>query len=433
MGEILEEAKELRSYTIAVRRHLHENPELTSREFETVAFIVRELEHEQIGFWNIPDGGVLAWLDGDGEGQSVLLRADCDALPVAESERNTRYPKACVSKRPGISHACGHDAHTAMLLTAVKILKERRKQLHGRVYFLFERGEEGGNCIYYVMKEIQRRKLSIDACYGLHTDTGIPVGKFAGRAGTVNSGNVNFEIRLIGKNGHGSRPDLANNPIDCFLTLGSAMKDLRMKYVSPDSPLTYTIGKVQSGEKRNIIPESLTFLGTVRFHERSAGLSFKEKLRQLVEDISRAYGCKAEFVEFSGPSFPVYNEPETTAIGMEAAGELVGRENILETQVGMGSESFATLAAFYPSSFFRVGVRNEEKGITASAHQPDFDLDEEGLPYGAALYAQLAIRFLERKREFPKGFAEFEGDADDFLRETHRPVPERYDSKQKGT
>lgn len=427
MGELLEEARQLFSYTVTVRRHLHENPELTSKEFETVKYIIGELQREQIPYQNIPDGGILAWLDGEKDGQAVLLRADCDALPILESEKNVLYPKVCVSKRPGIAHACGHDAHVAMLLTAVRILKKRRAQIEGRIYFLFERGEEGGNCIYYVMKEIQRQGLSIDACYGLHTDTGIPVGKFAGRTGTTNSGNVNFEIQLIGKNGHGSRPDRANNPIDCFLTLGNALKDLRMKYVSPDSPITYTIGKVQSGEKRNIVPESLTFLGTVRFHERSAGLRFKEKMKDMIEDISHAYDCTARFVEFTGPSFPVYNEPETTAVGIEAAALLVGPENVTKTQVGMGSESFATLAAFYPSSFMRVGVRNEEKGITASGHRPDFDLDEEGMIYGSALYAQLGLLYLSRKRRAPEGFVPFEGSIDDFLAETHRPVPKRYD------
>lgn len=424
---LLEEAKRLYSYSLRIRRHLHEHPELTSREFQTIAYIIKELKAENVPCINIPDGGVLAWLDGADEGQSVLLRADCDALPIQESENNARYKKTCVSKVPGVAHACGHDAHTAMLLSAVKLLKEKTGRFGGRIYFLFERGEEGGNCIYYVMKEIQKEGIAIDACYGLHTDTSLPVGTVGLRNGTVNSGNVNFEIRLNGTKGHGSRPDKANNPIDCFLAIGNAFKDLRMKHISPDSPITYNIGSIHSGEKRNIIPDSLTFLGTVRFHERKSGLVFKEKMRQVIEGISQVYDCTAEFVEFTGPSFPVYNEPVSSAIAKDGAEKIVGGDHVVEVPVSMGSESFSALSAFYPSSFLRLGVGNEEKGITASAHQPDFDIDEEGLCYGTALYCSVALTYLSRKREVPVGFKVFEGDIDDFRKAAGRPVPERYD------
>ncbi len=427
MSDWLKEARELYPYTKTVRRLLHENPELTSREFKTVAFIRKELEKEEIPYENIPDGGVLAWLDGTKSGQTVLLRADCDALPIQESPMNAAFPKEYVSKNPGVMHACGHDAHTAMLLTAVRILKKNRDFINGRVCFLFERGEEGGNCIYYVLKWLEEKKWKIDACYGIHTDPSLATGTYGVRSGCANSGNVNFEIVLRGKTGHGSRPDLANNPIDCFLAVGNALKDLRMKYISPDTSLTYNIGSVKSGEKRNIVPETLAFLGTVRFHDREAGHIFKENMERVIRDVSHAYGCEPEFKEFTGPSFPVYNEPDMAAIGKAAAEELVGKENVKDVPINMGSESFSSLSAFYPSAFFRLGIRNEEKGITVSGHQPEFDLDEEAMPYGAALYAGIAVRWLSKYREKPDGFDAFSGNADDFLKAACRPVPHRYD------
>ena len=461
MSDWLREAKELFSYTKSVRRLLHENPELTSREFKTVAFIRKELEKEEIPYENIPDGGVLAWLDGtknqldgtenqlddkevhgkesghisaqqsigDESYQTVLLRADCDALPIQESRMNAAFPKECVSKNSGVMHACGHDAHTAMLLTAVRLLKKSRNTFTGRICFLFERGEEGGNCIYYVLKWLEENNWKIDACYGLHTDPSLNTGTYGVRSGCANSGNVNFEIKLIGKSGHGSRPDLSNNPIDCFLAIGNALKDLRMKYISPDTSLTYNIGSVKSGEKRNIVPETLTFLGTVRFHDRNAGYEFKKNMERMILDISHAYGCDVEFVEFTGPSFPVYNEHQTVEIGKEAAIQLVGSENVKNVPINMGSESFSSLSAFYPSAFFRVGIRNEEKGITVSGHQPEFDIDEESMLYGAAFYAALAIKWLSRYREKPEEFEPFIGNADDFLRAACRPVPQRYDGE----
>lgn len=452
MSDWLKEAKELLPYTRSVRRLLHENPELTSREFKTVAFIRKELEKEEIPYENIPDGGVLAWLDGtknqlNGTGlvveepgrisdqpsnenepyQTVLLRADCDALPIQESPKNAAFPKECVSRNPGVMHACGHDAHTAILLTAVRMLKKSRGAFNGRICFLFERGEEGGNCIYYVLKWIEEKNWKIDACYGLHTDPSLPTGTYGIRDGCANSGNVNFEVKLTGKTGHGSRPDLANNPIDCFLAIGNSLKDLRMKYISPDTSLTYNIGSVKSGEKRNIVPETLTFLGTVRFHDRNAGYEFKKNMERMIVDISHAYGCEAEFIEFTGPSFPVYNEPQTVEIGKEAATQLVGSENIKNVPINMGSESFSSLSAFYPSAFFRLGIRNEEKGITVSGHQPEFDVDEEAMPYGTALYAAVAVDWLSKYREKPKEFEPFRGNSDDFLKAACRPVPHRHD------
>ena len=150
-------------------------------------------------------------------------------------------------------------------------------------------------------------------------------------------------------------------------------------------------------------------------------------MSQTIEGISQVYDCTAEFVEFTGPSFPVYNEPVNSAIAKEAAENVVAQDHVVEVSVGMGSESFSTLSAFYPSSFLRIGVGNEEKGITASAHQSDFDIDEEGLPYGTALYCSLALTYLSKKRDVPADFQAFEGDIDDFRKAANRPVPKRYD------
>ena len=448
MTALIDAAKALAPYTVKIRRQLHEHPELTSREFNTVKLIRAELEAAGIAYHNIPDGGVLGWLDGakDGtvavvpgnhpvapqaRGQAVLLRADCDALPIQESEYNAKQKKLCVSQVPGVAHACGHDSHVAMLLTAAKLLKAREKDFSGRVYFLFERGEEGGNCIYYVMRYLQMEHVRVDAAYALHSDVHYPAGFLAGQKGPANSGNINFEIRLHGKDGHGSRPDLANNPIDCFLAIATALKDIRMRHIDPSKPIILNIGAVHAGTKRNIIAEELTLLGTSRFHHRESGRVMKAEMRKIIDNIAAAYDCAPDYVEFTGPSFPLYNEPETTELGMEALRALVGKERFIENrEVGMGSESFATVAAYIPSSFFRVGMRNEEMGITVGGHQAKHDLDEAGFPYGAAAYAALALNYLAQPRAYPAGFTPFEGTADDFLKETGRPVPKRYDAPE---
>ncbi len=425
MLDILKESKEMLDYAIKVRRHLHVNAEPTAHEFETVKYIMSELDAMGIPYENVPDGGVLGYIQGPREGKTVLLRADCDALGMKESPNNAKGPKVCVSKNDNAAHMCGHDSHVAMLLSAAKILSDNKKQLQGRVILLFERGEEGGNCIYYVMKHIQEKGIKIDSCWGNHIAANLPVGIVCIQGGPVNAGNVNFEVVLTGKGGHGSHPDKSNNPVDCFVAIMNGIKDIRMKYIHPASPLTYTIGMVQSGTKRNVIPETLTFAGTCRFHSAESGRLFKQKLKQVIELNSELYECKVEFKNFTGPSIPTVNNDKCAQIGIEAVEKVLGSASIVRQETSMGSESFSTLAAFYPSIMANVGAGNEEKGMTIGAHNPGFDIDESGMPYGIILYVAYAIAFLKQDDKIP--FTPFNGDEDDLLAFMDRPVPPRFD------
>ncbi|MBR4875295.1 MAG: M20/M25/M40 family metallo-hydrolase [Clostridia bacterium] len=192
--DILKESLALAEYTTAIRRHLHENPELSGREFNTIKLICSELDQIGIDYVNIPDGGVLATIDGPVPGKTVLLRADCDALPIQELPENAKQPKVCVSKVPGVAHMCGHDGHTAMLLSAAKILKANQDQIKGRVYLLFERGEEGSGNIYWVFKYFEEHGIKIDASFAEHTDTGLTPGHVACQAGPAHAGAVGYQI-----------------------------------------------------------------------------------------------------------------------------------------------------------------------------------------------------------------------------------------------
>lgn len=429
--EIVRRSGEILDYAVEMRRHFHRHPEPTSREFETVRFLCGQLDRMGISYVNIPDGGILAEIPGKRPEDSetaphVLLRADCDALTMEESPENGRGPRCCLSANSGVAHMCGHDGHMAMLLGAAKLLAEMVPgNMNGTVYLLFERGEEGGNCIYYVMKYIQARKIRIDSCYAIHVDPDLPSGTFWIREGASHAGNVNFEIGLTGKGGHGSRPDLSNSPIDCFVSIMNQLKDVRMKYISPADLLTVNIGSVQCGQKRNIVPEYLEFKGTARFYSQEAGGIFKEKLDAIVKSNAVLYGCRPEYKVFSGPSLPLINNGEAAAIAAEAVTELFGPECLTEGKLGLGSESFSTLAAYYPSVMARLGVRNETLGAVADLHNPHFDLDEEALKYGIASHAAYALSYLERCPCIP--FEPFKGTADDLLKLMNRPVPKRYD------
>lgn len=427
MLDILKESKAMFEYAVRVRRHLHTYPEPTSREFNTVEFIMSELDKLGIYYENIPDGGVLGYIDGSLKGKTVLLRADCDALSMQESPYNARAPKVCVSKVDGVAHMCGHDSHVAMLLAAAKILNENKDKLHGRVILLFERGEEGGYCVYYILKYIQEKNIKIDSCWTNHIDTGLDVGQVDISDGPVSAGSFNYDITLTGKGGHGSRPDLSNNPIDCFAAILYGIKDLRMKYIHPGSPLTNTIGLVQSGTKRNVIPETLAFAGTCRFHDPKMGVIFKEKFLRVIEHNAELYDCKVEFNRFVGPSRSVINNAQCVAVGRAAVGVVLGADSIhVQDETSMGSDSsFATMSCYYPVVAAKVGGRNSEKGMTVGGHNPSFEFDEEGMPYGTAMYVAYAIAFLERKEKID--FTPYEGSIDDYITLINRPMPKRYD------
>lgn len=427
MLNMLGETKRLINESVSYRRYIHENAELAGREFDTINYICSQLERMGVEYVNIPDGGVLAIINGSNDGKTILLRADCDALPIQESSKNGGgKEKYSISTRDGAAHMCGHDAHTAMLLTAVSVLNKHRDEIKGKVVALFERGEEGGKCIYYVLKYIHETNFHIDVCWGLHVDVSRPTGIVSTGPGPRSAGNVAFEVQLTGKGGHGSRPDMSVNPIDCFVAIINAIKEIRMKMISPIEPLTYNIGLVDGGSKRNIIPEKLFFAGTCRFYNPDIGRKFKERVREVVTTLALVYRCEAKFTALYGPSLPLINNEEMARTSKEAIIKYLGKEVYMPFDApGMGSESFSFLAAYYPSAMGNVGCRNEEKGITANAHDPHFEVDEDCLPYGAATYVAVALEYLNEGIEIP--FTPFDGNADDLMVYIDRPVPPRYD------
>ena len=392
--DILKESLALAEYTTAIRRHLHENPELSGREFNTVKLICSELEQIGIDYVNIPDGGVLATIDGPVPGKTVLLRADCDALPIEELPHNPKQPKVCVSKVPGVSHMCGHDSHTAMLLTAAKILKANQDQIKGRVYLLFERGEEGGGNIYWIFKYFEEQGVKIDASFAGHTDVSLTPGYIGCQGGPSYAGALGYQIKITGKGGHGSRPDMSINPIDCFVSIYECIKSIRMNYVEPTVIMTNSMGMVKAGAAGNVIPQELTFGGTCRFYDAAAGNIFKTKLVEICEAQAALFDCKVEFEKLTGPTLPVINNNKLAAIGAKAIRAALGDEAVKVLPLNMGSESYSYFSTYYPSVMMAIGIGNPEKGMTIIQHNPGFDLDEDGMPYGAAAYVAAGLGFL---------------------------------------
>ena len=423
--DLLNKCREEMEYAVAVRRHLHENPEPAAYELQTVRFILDELEKCGIEAVNIPDGGVLGFIRGALPGKTVMLRADCDALKMTEAPDNGVAPKACVSKIPGVAHCCGHDLHTAMLLTAAKVLAEKRDDIKGTVILMFERGEEGGGNIYYIHKYLQEQGIRVDACFAQHNDPLLPVGKVAISPGPRFAGSFKFQVKLTGKGGHGSRPDLGINPIDCFLAIATQFKDLRMRMIAPDTLFTASINMVNAGTAHNIIPDTLPFGGTVRTYDFQAGVRFREKFKEIIEKNCQIFDCGCEFLAWKGPIFPVINQDEAGRFAKAATIAAIGAECVVDTTPDMASESFGITSAFYPSAMAAIGACNAAEGKNHPLHSPLYDPDEEALVYGSAYYAACVLGFADADISFQ--FEPFEEGLDALFALTTRPIPKHLD------
>lgn len=386
---------------IADRRHLHEHPELSGQETETVAYITRALEELGMSIHVIPNGGVIGVLNERAEGPCVLLRADCDALPIQESEANLTERRCCISKNPGVMHACGHDAHTAMLLAAARALAAIKENVPGSVLFVFERGEEtGGKGFLENLLPYIEEHFDVGACYGAHVRWDIPAGKIAVMDGAVMAGAFGFDVNIHGRGGHGSRPDLAVSPIDCFCAIHQQASALRMRAVEPDQVLTYSLGVVSAGEQGNTIPDTLRFAGTVRtFDTAVSGERFARELRRIIDSTCEAHGCTAEYVHFSKPLYETRNHAQLTARTRQAIVQNVGMLSLASCTPWMASESFSAYLKLWPGVLAFVGIRNEKTGCGANHHTPQFDLDENAMRNGAAAACAFALDFLENRPE----------------------------------
>lgn len=395
--KIIEEARQSSEECIALRRLLHRYPELSSHEEKTISLIKSELEANQIPYEEIQHGGLIGWIQGKNTGKSVLLRADIDALPMQESPCNPKgIAKSCISEVEGVQHACGHDGHTAMLLTAAKLLQTHADELDGTVYLCFERGEEATMNVYHIMKWLEKNKIKPDRCFGIHTSPFYQPGSMMIQAGPLMAGMFSFHVRIEGKGGHGSRPDLCNNPIDCYSAMSQAIASLRMRYISPFEPLTYSIGLLQSGTKSNILPDVCLFKGTVRFYNRQVGLEFQAKLRHVIDHIAQAYDCVATFDKLNAPGFPLSNDEACATLAKQACREIFEEELVIDGQPWMGTDSFPFYLQRMPGVYAFLSTNNPEKGIVADVHHTQHDLDESVLYRGVAAHVACAIAFLKQ-------------------------------------
>ncbi|MDE0181112.1 MAG: M20 family metallopeptidase [Caldilineaceae bacterium] len=377
------------------RRTIHRYPELTFDEHRTAGYVNKEMQDLGIETQTeVAKTGVVGHIRG-GHGPLVGLRADMDALPIQE-ENGSEFD----STRPGLMHACGHDAHTAMLMGAAALLKQVADEgrLPGSVRLLFQPSEEasddegksGG------MRMVEEGALEgIDAVFGVHVDPTRDLGVIATRPGPLMASADEFEITVQGAGGHAARPQAANDPIVLAAHAVHAIHHIVSRRLDPLEPGVVTIGQIHGGTVNNVIPDSVYLNGTIR--------SFTPDARRLLqEELRRACGV----VEALGGSFeltikegypPTVLDPEATRIAMEAAVEFLGEENVPEGSMVMAAEDFAYMAQAAPGSFLRLGTHNPDWPQRYYVHTSTFRIDEDALPVGAAALAAAAVKWMGAK------------------------------------
>lgn len=378
---------------VEVRRYLHQNPELSFKEYQTSGYIKKQLL--QIGVADIvsvAETGLLATISGEAQGKTMLLRADMDALPIQETN-SVSY----VSKNPGVMHACGHDVHSASLLLCAKILHEMRSEFKGTVKLLFQPGEEvmpGGASL--VMKEEVYQDLGVVPHLGQHVQPNLPIGKVGFCSGKFMASMDELFLKVVGKGGHGAMPETTIDPVLIASHIIVAAQQVVSRMASPKTPSVLSFGKVNANGAINIIPDEVTIEGTFRTMDKAWRKVALERLRHLAQSIAEGMGGSCELHINHGYPDLDNNVPLTEEMKSHAI-SYMGQENVVALDQWMAAEDFAYYAEKNPACFYLLGVGNETKGITSGLHTSTFNIDESALEIGGGLMAWLSLNHLNQK------------------------------------
>jgi amidohydrolase len=390
MSDFLSDAQALFKYTQSMRRDFHTHPELGFQEVRTAGIIAKELTalglevHTGIGIT-----GVVALLEGAKPGPVVLVRADMDALPIREE---TGAPYA--SQNHNVMHACGHDSHTAVLLTVSKMLYAHRSKLSGTVKFMFQPAEEGMGGAERMIEDGVLENPKVDVALALHVWNEKPVGWIGITGGPVMAGAEIFKIKVCGKGGHGALPHLAVDPILAAAQIVSALQGIVARNIAPLQKAVVSVCTIHGGELFNVIPPAVEMTGTIRTFEPAVRTRVLERFEKTVHSIAEGMGCQAE-IEQQSLTPATINHPETAARVQAIARRLFSEVDLDTNYITMGSEDFAYVQEKVPGCFIFIGSSNPEKGLDAGHHHPRFDIDEAALPRGVALLAATITDYLK--------------------------------------
>ena len=384
-------AKDYAAEVVANRRYLHINPELSFQEYNTAKFVAQKLK--DIGLnpqEGIANTGVVAIIEGRNPSSKVIgLRADMDALPIFE-KNDVPYK----SQNEGVMHACGHDAHTSSLLGTAKILHQLREDFEGTIKLIFQPAEEkapGGASI--MIKEGVLENPSLTSMLGQHVAPNIPVGKIGFREGMYMASTDEIYMTIKGKGGHGAMPDQLIDPVLIASHVIVSLQQIISRNRKPANPSVLSFGRFIADGVTNVIPNEVTIQGTFRCMDEEWREDGLRRMKKMAEGITEAMGGVCEFEIVKGYPF-LKNHPELTRRIKAEATTFMGQENVIDLDLWMAGEDFAFYSQVVDSCFYRLGTRNEARGIISGVHTPTFDIDEAALEIGPGLMSWLAIREL---------------------------------------
>jgi len=375
---------------VSFRRHLHANPELSFKEFETSAFIQAKLTEWGIPFTSMAGTGVVGLITGDLPSAEVIaLRGDIDALPIIEAN-----DKPYVSKNHGVMHACGHDVHTSSLLGAAYILNNLKAEFGGTIKLIFQPGEEilpGGASVMIAEGVLENPKPQ--HIIGQHVMPMIDAGKVGFRSGIYMASADELYVTVYGKGGHGAQPQQNIDPVLITAHILVALQQIVSRNADPRLPSVLSFGKVIANGATNIIPNEVKIEGTFRTLNEEWRAEAKRLMKKMAEGIAESMGGSCDFDIHHGYPFLV-NEEKLTARTRGYAVDYLGEENVVDLDIWMAAEDFAYYSQVTDACFYRLGTGNAEKGTTYSVHHPNFDVDEDALKISTGLMAYIALKQL---------------------------------------
>jgi len=389
-NRIQELAASVLESTIQNRRHLHAHPELSFQEHKTVVFVAAQLDELGIAYKPMANTGLVALITGDKPSdQVVALRADMDALPIQEVNE-----VAYKSTQAGVMHACGHDAHTASLLGTAAILQELKAEFGGTIKLIFQPAEEllpgGAN---QMIKEGVLENPKPQAVLGQHVMPFIETGKVGFRSGKYMASTDELYVTVKGKGGHAAQPQQNIDPVMITAQILVSLQQIVSRTANPNTPSVLSFGKVQANGATNVIPNEVKLEGTFRTMDEAWRAEAHTRMKKMAEGIAESMGGSCEFEIKKGYPFLV-NEEKLTAAAKQYAEEYLGKENVLDLDIWMAAEDFAYYSQLADACFYRLGTRNEAKGITSSVHTQTFDIDENAFAISTGLMAYIALKRL---------------------------------------
>ncbi len=392
-NKVIQLANDISQDLTVIRQKIHENPELSWQEIETSKIIENEMKN--LGMKNVRRGfkgtgsGVIADLEGSKKGPCIALRADIDALPINE-QNNLPYK----SKNEGVMHACGHDAHTAIMIGVARILSKIKDEIKGSIRFIFQPAEEAGMDSGAPVMIAEGALDNVDAIAGLHVWASEPAGKFGVKAGPCMASADCWEITIKGQGGHGAMPHLAIDPTVAAAQIISMLQTIVSREIDPLESTVVSVGKVESGNAMNVIPDKAVISGNVRTTKKETRDTMEDRFNRIVNGISSALNCKTA-IDYN-QIYPVtVNDPILTDILKQSASQVLGDDNLKNIEIAMGSEDFSYYGEKIPAVFGFLGIGDPDKGTDKAHHSPLFNANDSVLASGSAILSLFALNYLE--------------------------------------